>query len=46
MEHIYALVNGTQFLNAASLLLLSGSTPGGGTAAIVVVPLKSIYGSL
>ena len=46
MEHTYALVNGTQLLNTTSLLLLSGSTPGGGTAAIVLVPFKSIYGSL
>ena len=38
--------NGTQFLNTTSLLLLFGFTAGGGTGAIVIVPLTSIYASL
>ena len=39
-------VNGAQFLNATSLSLLFGFATGGGTGAIVIVPLTSIYSSL
>ena len=39
-------VNGAQFLNTTSLSLLFGCAAGGGTGAIVIVPLASIYASL
>ena len=35
-------VNGAQFLNTTSLSLLFGSTTGGGTGAIVIVPFPYI----
>ena len=39
-------VNGAQFLNTTSLLLLFGFNVGNGTGVIDIVPLTSIYGSL
>ena len=39
-------VNGAQFLSTTSLSLLFGSAAGGGTGAIVIVPLASICTSL
>ena len=39
-------VNGLQLLNTNSLSLLSVFTAGGGTGAIDIVPLTSIYASL
>ena len=35
-------INGAQFLNTTSLSLLFGSTTGGGTGAIVIVPFPYI----
>ena len=39
-------VNGAQFLSTTSLSLLFGGADGGGTGAIVIVPLASICTSL
>ena len=39
-------VNETKFLNTTSLSLLFGFTAGGGTNAIVIVPLTGTYASL
>ena len=40
------LVNGAQFLNITSLLILSAPAPAAAVLAILIVPLTKIYASL